>query len=168
MVMVKDPEVMEKVVYELNLKRSPETLSSQISVNNIGESQVVLISVVDNDPELAADIANSTAKNYKDEIERVLNYDDIELLKEAEANPFPINNNSFRSVIISMLVGLVISVGVLLILNTLDDSIKSEQDIEENFGIPVIGKISNISMKDLKYQKAEQADWSVRGDTVGT
>jgi hypothetical protein len=55
-----------------------------------------------------------------------------------------------------------------LLLNTLDDSIKSEQDIEENFGIPVIGKISNIAKKDIKMRHYEQSEWKTRGDTVGT
>jgi hypothetical protein len=63
---------------------------------------------------------------------------------------------------------MVVSVGVLLVLNTVDDTIKSEQEIEENFGIPVVGKISNISMKEVKLTKMEQTDWKARGDSVGT
>jgi capsular polysaccharide biosynthesis protein len=168
MVMVKDPEVMEKVINQLNLHRSAETLASQISVSNIGDSQVVLISVVDDNPKTAAAIANSTATIYKDEMLRILNFDDIELLKEATPNPYPINNNGMRSIILSILVGLVISVGAVLILNTMDDTIKSEEDIEKEFGIPVVGKIPVISKKELKITRQTVQIEVIRGDTVGT
>ncbi|WP_171005573.1 Wzz/FepE/Etk N-terminal domain-containing protein [Bacillus sp. E(2018)] len=166
MVMVEDPEVLEKVVNELKLNRTADYLASQISVNNIGESQVVLISVVDNDPQVAADIANSTARIYKDQMEKLLNFNEIELLKEATPNTYPINGSGLRAILLSFLVGLVLSAGVVLILNTLDETIRSEQDIEQ-YGVPVIGKIPVISKKDLKDKSVEQMEMNARGDTVG-
>mgnify|MGYP005841307391 CR=1 FL=1 len=166
MVMVEDPEVLEKVVNELKLDRTPDYLASQISVNNIGESQVVLISVVDNDPQVAADIANSTARIYKEQMAKLLNFNEIELLKEATADPYPINGSGLRAVLLSFLVGLVLSAGVVLILNTLDETIRSEQDIEQ-FGVAVIGKIPPISKKDIKEKGMEQVEMNARGDTVG-
>ena len=47
---MKDPTIMEKVAQDLNLKRSPEALAGQITVQSIDTSQVVSISVIDSDP----------------------------------------------------------------------------------------------------------------------
>ena len=46
-VIMKDSTIMEKVVQNLNLDRSPEALAGQISVQSIDASQVVSIGVID-------------------------------------------------------------------------------------------------------------------------
>jgi capsular polysaccharide biosynthesis protein len=166
-VMLKDPVVMEKVVKELNLQISPEGLASLISANNIGDSQVVLLSVINQDPELAAQIANNTAKVYKAEIAKILRFTGIKLLKEAKVNPYPINNSGFKFTFISMVIGIVLGVGLVFFLNSLDETIKKEQEIENMFGLPVIGHISKIKKKNLKTEYPVVEEAKVRSETVG-
>ena len=67
-VIMKDSTIMEKVVERLKLDRSPEALAGQITVQSIDDSQVVSIGVIDTDPTMAANIANTTAKVFKEEI----------------------------------------------------------------------------------------------------
>ena len=67
-VIMKDSTIMEKVVERLKIDRSPEALAGQITVQSIDNSQVVSISVIDSDPTMAASIANTTAKVFKEEI----------------------------------------------------------------------------------------------------
>ena len=75
---------MEKVVQDLNLDRSPETLAGQITVQSIDASQVVSISVVDTDPKMAANIANTTAKVFKEEILNIVGFNNVQLLSDAK------------------------------------------------------------------------------------
>ena len=68
MVMIKDPIIMDEVKKELKSGNLPaEAIASKITVNRLEESQVVLISVTDTNPERAVNIANSTAQVYKKE-----------------------------------------------------------------------------------------------------
>ena len=64
-VIIKEPIVLDQVVNDLKLRRSAEALRGQISVTNIDESTVMRISVVDQDPALAADIANAIVTSYQ-------------------------------------------------------------------------------------------------------
>jgi capsular polysaccharide biosynthesis protein len=166
-VMAKDPAIMEKVISKLELPRSPEGLASQITVNSIGDSQVVLITVVDSNPTTAAKIANVTAKVFKEEIAKILNFKDLQLLKEAKENPYPINDNKTRFLFISMIMGIVIGIGFVFFLHSLDDTIKKEEDIEEIIGLPVIGNISKITKKNLKKDVNAHEEVKVRGETIG-
>ncbi|WNB92453.1 Wzz/FepE/Etk N-terminal domain-containing protein [Bacillus sp. NEB1478] len=166
-VMVKDPAIMEKVISNLKLPRSPEGLASQISVENIGESQVVLITVVDTNSTNAAMIANVTANIFKEEVSKILNFNDIQSLKEAQENPYPINDNKHRFLFISMVMGIVIGIGLVFFLNSLDETVKKEEDIEELIGLPVIGNISKITKKNLKTDINKIEEMKVRGETVG-
>jgi capsular polysaccharide biosynthesis protein len=166
-VMVKDPAIMEKVISELELPRSPEGLASQISVESISDSQVVLITVIDRDATSAAMIANSTAKIFKEEIAEILNFSDLQLLKEAKVNPIPINENGTKFLFISMIMGIVLGIGYVFFLNSLDDTVKREEDIEEIIGLPIIGNISKITKKSLKTDVSMQEEVKVRGETIG-
>lgn len=166
MVMVKDPAIMEKVISELELPKSPEGLASQITVNSIDDSQVVLITVVDSEAANATMIANVTAKVFKEEIAKILKFKDLQLLKEAKENPYPINDNQVRFLIISMIVGIVIGVGFIFFLHSLDETIKNEEEIEEIIGLPVIGFIPKITKKNLKTD-VNHEEVKVRGESVG-
>ncbi|MFD1359148.1 YveK family protein [Fictibacillus halophilus] len=167
LVMAKDPAIMERVISNLNLPRSPEGLASQISVNSIGDSQVVLISVVDSNSTNAALIANNTAEIFKEEIAKILNFKDIQLLKEAKENSYPINDNKVRFLLISMIMGIVVGIGYVFFLNSLDETVKNEEEIEELTGLPVIGNISKITKKNLKTDVHINEEVKVRGETVG-
>src|SRR5690625_5537093 len=107
MVMIKDPIIMEKVQEELELSRSPESIAGQISVTRVDESQVIMISVTDQDPKIAMEIANATARSFKSEVGNLLDFDEVQLLSEAKENNFPINENKNRTVIIAFVFGLI-------------------------------------------------------------
>jgi capsular polysaccharide biosynthesis protein len=166
-VMMEDPVIMEKVISETGLRTSPEGLASQISVNIIGNSQVVLLSAVDRNPQMAALIANKTAKIFQKEIEKILNFKHVKLLKEAKENPNPINDNDIRFLTISIFIGLGFGIGLVFFINSLDETVKNDEEIEDLIGLPVIGNISKITKKSLKSDKNMHEEVKVRGETVG-
>ncbi|WP_064091698.1 YveK family protein [Rossellomorea aquimaris] len=167
MVMVKDPIIMEKVRSELNLSRSPEGIANQISVARIDESQVIKISAVDTDPIVARDIVNSTSKLFKSEIAAILEFQDVQLLSPAKENPYPINEKGNRMTIIAFVLGLITSIGLIFLLDSLDHTIKTNQDIEDYLGLTVLGNISNMNKKKFVKKKSAQPEVELRGETVG-
>lgn len=166
-VIIKDSTIMGKVAQELNLDRSPETLAGQITVQSIDASQVVSIGVTDTDPTMAANIANTTAKVFKEEIPNIVNFDSVQLLSDAKIMPNPINENQNRSIMISFIIGLVAGIGLVFFLDSLDDSVQSENDVEQFLGVPVLGKISKMRKKNLKNKNRRKVEIEFRGETIG-
>ncbi|ENQ3106067.1 Capsular polysaccharide biosynthesis protein [Bacillus sp. 491mf] len=157
-VLVNEPVVMEKVAAELKINRPASALSGQISTENVQGSQVLKINVVDMDPKMAAKIANVTAAVYKKEAARILNFNSVSILTEATANKYavPININHINAIMTAFIVGLVLSVGLVFLLDSLDDKIKSERTIEKLLDIPTLGSISKVnesSMLDIYSEK---------------
>lgn len=163
-VIMKDPVVLEKVVEELELDRSPEALANQISVEIMDDSKVVNIKVIDTNPQLAADIANTTAEEFKSEITNLLNFNDIRIFSPAKVHPSPINANGNNTVIIGLVFGLIAGIGFVYFMDSLDDSVKSQKDVEEYLDIPVLGKISKMNKKNIKKQILHPIEID-RGDT---
>src|SRR5690625_5784218 len=96
MVMIKDPIIMEKGHEEIELSRAHESIAGQISVTRVDESQVIMISVTDQDPKIAMEIANATARRFKSEVGNLLDFDEVQLLSEAEEKHFSIHENKNR------------------------------------------------------------------------
>ena len=149
-VIMKDSTIMEKVVERLKIDRSPEAVAGQITVQSIDGSQVVSISVIDTDPIMAASIADTTATVFKEEIPKIVGFNDVQLLSEANVNPYPINDTGNRTFIISIILGLVLGIGLVFFLDSLDDTVQSVQDVEDYLGTPVLGNVSKMKKHNFK------------------
>jgi capsular polysaccharide biosynthesis protein len=165
-VIIRDKTVLEKVINQLDLARSPESLANQINVQRVDESQIVSISVVDTDPNLAAEIANTTAEVFKEEIPKIIDFNDVSILSTAEMNPFPINGgaNGSRTIMIALIFGLVAGIGFAFFLDSLDETIKSVKDVEAYLDLPVLGKISKMNKKNIQKQSLHKIDIHPGGD----
>src|SRR5690625_6319394 len=84
MVMIKDPIIMEKGQEELELSRSPERIAGQISVRRVDESQVIMISVTDQEPKIAMENTNDNSRSIHSEVWNLLEYVEVQLLLEAK------------------------------------------------------------------------------------
>ncbi|GAE27448.1 tyrosine-protein kinase transmembrane modulator EpsC [Halalkalibacter wakoensis JCM 9140] len=149
-VIMKSPYILDEVIGELGLERSHGQLNSQINVSQEGQSQVVTIRVEDPDPSLAVDIANTTAAVFQREISNLLRIDNVVVLAPAELhpNPTPVSPNPELNMAIAFVVGLMASVGLAFLLEFLDQTIRTEQDIEQHLGLPVIGAIAQMDEGD--------------------
>ncbi|WP_062109511.1 YveK family protein [Bacillus niameyensis] len=167
-VIIKDTIVLETVISNLGLDKSSKSLASQINVESIDSSQVVKISVTDTNPERAAEIANMAAKVFKDEIPNILGFEEVQILSEARVNPTPINDSNPNKIIIAAFVfGIIVGIGLIFLIDSLDDSIKSERDIEMVLGIQVLGSISKINNKNVRKRKGQKTELAFRGETIG-
>lgn len=170
-VIIKSPAILDLVKQELNLDRTIGELTEQIQVVSEKDSQVVSITVQDEDSVLAAKIANTTADVFKDEIVKIMNVDNVSILSTAEVpeNPNPVKPRPLLNMAIGLVVGAMTGVGLAFLLEYLDNTIKNEQDVERLLEMPVIGTISVIdqSAAPKRGQQAASAPMNrVKGEST--
>ena len=165
-VIIKDSTILEKVIEELQLPISPESLAGAITVTSIENSEVVSISTVYPDPELAAMIANTTASVFKEEIPKITGFKDVRYLSEAKVNGYPINMDRLSATIKAGMAGFLISIGLVFLLNAFDYRLRKDQEIEEFIGYPVIGRISYMNTKNTGNLKKEKKLSELTGQSV--
>lgn len=170
-VIIKTPAILDVVKEELNLDRSTGAINSQISVANEQNSQVVNITVQDTDPKMAADIANTVASVFQKEIVTIMNVDNVQILSPAVVteNQSPVKPQPVLNMAIGLVVGLMLGVGLVFLLEYLDNTIKNEQDIEKILELPVLGAITTIDMEAETANVSNQKSFSrVRSESVGS
>ena len=145
-VIIKSPAILDEVATQLDLDMSVEQLNSKITVATAENSQVVNVTVQDEDPAQAVDIANTTAKVFESEISDLMSVDNVSILSPAvlKENPSPVAPNPMLNMAIAAVIGLMLGVGIAFLLEYLDTTIKDQQDIEDILGVPLLGIISPI------------------------
>ena len=169
-VIITSPAVLEPVIEELNLDISSSQLAGKLQVASADNSQVVTVTATDPDPALATEIANTTVEVFQDKIPDLMNVDNVSILSEAQLaeNPSPVAPNPILNIAIAIVLGAMVGVGIAFLLEYLDNTIKSEEDIEQKHGIPVLGVISHIDEKDMRTENFEAREIrTVRGGLDG-
>jgi capsular polysaccharide biosynthesis protein len=171
-VIIKSPAILDKVIQQLKLDMTSGQLNSNVTVASEQNSQVVTISVQDEDPKRAAELANTIATVFQKEIASIMNVDNVSVLSKAElgTDPSPIKPKPVLNIAIAVVVGLMAGVGLAFLFEYLDNTIKNEQDIEKHLGLPVLGAITKIDMEqEMKDQKAVLSqNTRTRGESVGS
>jgi len=160
---IKSSAIMNKVVEEYpNLGQSAWQLSAKISVTSANNSQVMNLVYQDTSYANAAEIVNAVSTVFKEQIPHIMNVDNITILSEADpaAKPAPINFNPIMNLLISFAVSLMLAVGLVFLLDYLDDTVKSEAEILETLDdvsvLAVVGMMSKADLKKSARMKAIQ------------
>ncbi len=169
-VIIKSPAILDEVILKEGLNMSAGALNGMITVSSEQDSQVVNISVQNEDPEKAATIANSIATTFQQEVPNLMNVDNVSILSEAKLgeNPAPIKPQPVLNMAIALVVGLMAGVGLAFLLEYLDNTIKTEQDVEHQLGLPVLGVITSINTDGETKDKKNSATLRTRGESVGS
>ncbi|WP_083676174.1 Wzz/FepE/Etk N-terminal domain-containing protein [Paenibacillus sp. FSL H8-0548] len=167
-VLFREPIVMNEVIEALQLNRSAAQLRSQFRVDSVDGTLVTVISVVDSDSKLAADIVNTAVDAYKKAAAQILGITNIQVLTTAQENPNSINEKSNTIVFVGFILGLILSLAFIFLLDSLDDSIKSDRQIEDVLGLTVLGDVSQMKKKDYARHLKKQKSILVRGETIGS
>jgi|APAga8741243955_1050106.scaffolds.fasta_scaffold01434_3 capsular polysaccharide biosynthesis protein len=170
---IKSPAILDKVIKELKLDDSAQSLSGKIQVTNAENSQVAQIVVQDTSAKRATQIANMTASVFKKEVPKIMNVDNVSVLSKATLgeSASPVKPQPLLNIAIAIVVGLIVGIGLSFLLEYLDNTLKTEQDIESILELPVIGVVTNI--KDVpKPTNVQRPDLTARvpqrGETYGS
>lgn len=133
--------VVSKVISNLGLNISDSLLKSQISVTSTTGSQVIQITVENDNPNLAARIANELRQVFTDRVAELYDMQNIKPLDDAQVPTTPSNINHTKDIIMFAAIGIVLSVIYVVIANLLDNTVKNSSDIEKATGLNVIAEI---------------------------
>lgn len=141
---VKSERIADKVIKKLDLDLSTGALNSKISVSQMGSTEILKITVKDNDPELASLIANTEADVFKQEINDMMKVDSVSTIDVAKVPESPVAPNKVMNIAIATVLGMMVSVGLVFVLEFLDRTYKTPSDIERHLGLPILGAVPDI------------------------
>ena len=131
-------EVVEVPIKELHLNYTYEQLVKKISIGNPTNSRLITITITDPDPVKAASISNSMADALRYRIGEIMNTETPAFVEKAVVAQRPSSPSLKKNVAIGGLLAGVLVCGALIVIYLLDDTIKSEEDVEKYLGKNVL------------------------------
>lgn len=134
--------VLEEVIDSLGIKNlNEETLKNSIKVSTKTDTEMLKITVTNENPNYAAMIANKLTEVFSEKIEDIYKINNVYVVDEAKVDEIPSNVNHIKDIIIFTFIGIVIACAYTLLMNMLDNTIKTEADIEKLTGLMVLASI---------------------------
>jgi len=166
-VILKSPVILEKVIDKLELTQSWEELNKNIQVTSQENSQVFSLIVEDHDARKAVIIANTVSETFQEEIKSIMNVDNVSILAKAELkeNPIPVKPKPILNIAIAIVIGGMIGIGIALLKEFMDSTLKDDQDVAAYLGMPVLGSIQKMS-KVHKNERKDSEKQTLGSETV--
>ena len=120
---------------------SYKELKGCITVDNPTDTRILSITATNTDPEMAKKIADTLAKTSADFIGDKMEVTPPKIIEEGEVPTVQTSPNTKKNVMVGALAGLVLSAGIIILLTLMDDTIKSEDDIEKYLGLTTLASI---------------------------
>lgn len=133
--LMKSRPVLEDVINRLGLAYTYDQLSSMISLNVVSNTRIVRISATSTDPEEAMSIANQMAWTSKSRLPVVMDAPAPSIAEEAVLPKVKSSPSLSRNVMMGALLFLAAALAALTFTYMMDDTVKSAEDVEREFGI---------------------------------
>ncbi|MBR3249264.1 MAG: hypothetical protein IKF83_01025 [Clostridia bacterium] len=149
--LIKSKAIIREVLSNTGLNDlSEDTVRNNVTVSALKDTEVIQITVSNKDATYAAKIANGIAEVFTKKVAEIYNINNVHVVDKAEIPEGPYNIDHKKDIAIFAIIGLVVSIGFILVANMLDTTVKTTDDIEKNIEVPVL---ASISMYDYDGEK---------------
>ena len=145
--------VAEGVIENLGLSISAEDFLENLEVEQVGKTQFISIGYGDSDPEQAAEVANAVAGEASERISRMgpsASALTVTVWESAVEPSTPDSPRPVRDGVLAMVVGLMLGVGLAFLLEILDDSWRSPDEVERISGLPNFSIVPEFKVRNVK------------------
>lgn len=139
--LIKSDNVLRDVIHNLGIEKSIDTLRNNISVYSVTGTELIGITVRNQDKEASSMIANEISKVFTEKVKELYNIDNVHILNQAEIPDKPSNMNHSKDILLFTFFGVLVSTIYVFILNMTDTTIKTSENIEEEFELPILATI---------------------------
>lgn len=148
--LIKSKNILGEVISNLKINYTEDELKKKINVSSVEDTELIQISVSENSPEQAAQIANEIANVFKNKIKEIYKINNVYIVDMAEIPEKPYNMNTIKNLSLFVFLGVVISILYIIIINMFDTTVKTPEDVEKNTGLNVLAQVPEIKIGGKK------------------
>lgn len=116
-------------------------IQKMLTVTPQADTQIVEFKVKNKSPQQAYSITKAVTAAFMEESKRIYSAGNLQIMDEAKVPEEPVKPKKALNIAIAFFLGLMVSVGISFVLEYMDKTIKSEDDINKYLDLPVIGII---------------------------
>ena len=151
-------DIILKPVYNLvkkqdNYSGSYDNFKSSIDIKNESNSQVFTVAVKDDNPYVAADIANNIGKTFKKKIKAMMKVNNVSIVSKAVPDSQAVFPNKKLFSLVGFTIGLLLGIVISFIKDLFNTTVQSNDFLTEDLNLISLGVVSHIPSTSNSYKQ---------------
>lgn len=143
---IKTKDLASRAIEDLSYDLEPSTVIANLTVNPITSTQILEIKYRSKDPKEAKEVLKNVTEEFIVTAKELVPNGNVRVIEEVELPQGPVSPNKTMNIAIAFLLGLMVSVGLVFLLEYLDNTYKTKEQLEKDTDIPVIGSIPDMNI----------------------
>ena len=141
---IKTKDLIGRAIEELDTKLTVKEILGGLTVTNMADTQILEIKFKGRNPKEAKEIVEAVVEEFIVTSKTLVANGHVRVIEEVVIPENPVSPNKKMNIIIAFLLGLMASVGLCFLLEFMDNTFKSKEQLEREIDLPVLGTIPNI------------------------
>lgn len=129
--------------YELNI----EDVLSSLNVIALADTQILEISYESKNPEEAEDTLSKIVLEFINTSKQLVPNGSVTIIQKVRLPQDPVSPNKAMNIAIALVLGLIASIGIVILMEYMNNTFKNKSEIEKEFNVPVVGVIPQEDVK---------------------
>ena len=155
--LLKTRPIIEAVIRDLDLPYNYRELVDMLGLSVVSDTRIIAINVTGEDAEEAMNIANALAEKGVSELPKLMETPKPHIAEYAIIPVNPSSPSLARNTAVGALIGLVALLGIFTLQFLLDDTFKTAEDIEKEFGVIPLTVIPEGRIAGLSSESEERS-----------
>ncbi len=148
MVILDNRTTLQKVIEKTNVRYNWHQLSDMIDYKSVNDTEVLKITVTSHDPYEATKLVNAIGEILPERISEIIDGASMEIVDSGVVSSTKVYPSITKFTIIGFILGAFFSILVLAIFAIMDDTITDIEYVTQNYDIPILSQIPNLSDGD--------------------
>ncbi|MDO4330994.1 MAG: Wzz/FepE/Etk N-terminal domain-containing protein [Lachnospiraceae bacterium] len=150
-VIVTSRPVLQQAIDNLGIyNMSYRDLRKKLTIDNPSDTRIMSLTVTDKDPYTAKALVDSVAQTSSQYIAEIMEMTPPKIVEDGEIPTVQSSPNTKKNAAIGGLLGAVLVGGIIVLMTIMNDTIKTEDDIERYLGLSLLASIPDRDGKDGK------------------
>ncbi|EHK2403244.1 capsular biosynthesis protein [Clostridium perfringens] len=142
--LAKTSDLVTKAVKSADLdynQKDIKAILKNLNATPSAETQILDLSFKGGNPKEVLKLTEALTNEFISESKELIPNGNVQVIQKPQLPEKPVSPNKKLNILIAFVLGLMVGVGVVLLLEYLDNTFKSREDIENTLDLPIIGTI---------------------------
>lgn len=149
---IKTKDLINTALSNISVNETTKNVLANLTVVPVADTQILEIKYKNNSPEIAFKVINSIKNEFIKQSSELVPNGNVKTLENSSLPEKPVSPNKKMNIAIAFLLGAMVGVGIVFLLEFLDNSFKTKKQLEEDLEIPVIGVIPSFSEEENNHK----------------
>lgn len=138
-------DLVQTALNESGINLQAKNVIKSLQVTPKPNTQIIDIIYDDTNPQRAVNVIEGITKVFIKKSKELIPNSNVQVIERANYPSNPVSPNKILYILIAFILGVLVGIGAALLLEFMDNTFRSKDDLEKALGLPVIGTIIDYS-----------------------